>query len=542
MTLLISGQLTGHVNLYSALIQAAVGDDGTGSRHASDIRITDGGSGYAVNDEITLATATITAVTAVGTGTPLRAKLLVTGVDGSGAVTLAEIINTGVYSTAAGEYTESAFSTTGSGTGLECDITLTETGWTSVARTITPSTWTIVNGGTGHSPGDVLTILGGVPNRHEGSTEASNQTQLTVLTVSGGAVTSVSVTQAGSYQQFDTTGTYATSSSGSGRGATFQLATYTTNFDTGGVHVLQGQSGDSAISAPTVGFHKYTRSSQYNVACFSVKDFDDTVRLDEQATITAGYHGAADGSFTSATTAGSYMYMNTSAASNFWISITPRSIAWVFQAGSTYQSMYAGLIDQFTTPTQNDYPMYLTASANQLSGTYAQAFPLVGGIGLPVHATGGAAFPPSWIYDGSGFVGVSNAQASTSSATTTTGTVSNDLAGIWPTFGTRLSGDESIFDDYSFGNYDLVGSGAWTLQGALDGSSVFLPLPIMVMRSSPTVHGVQTVYGQLRDAFWVQNKGALAVGDVIKMGGKQYTVFQSGSITDNWTYFMVRTR
>lgn len=89
--------------------------------------------------------------------------------------------------------------------------------FTSVAP-ISVTAGTVVAGGSGYSVGDVLTVLGG--------TGAQTPAQLTVATLSGSAVATVTVAFGGYYGLTAPTGTVATAG-GHGTGATFTLTTAT---------------------------------------------------------------------------------------------------------------------------------------------------------------------------------------------------------------------------------------------------------------------------------------------------------------------------
>jgi hypothetical protein len=73
---------------------------------------------------------------------------------------------------------------------------------------------TVFNGGTGYAVGNVLTVVGGLP---------TTATQLTVTSVSGGVITGVSVSTAGSYTYGNNPLNCAGVTGGSGTGATFIL-------------------------------------------------------------------------------------------------------------------------------------------------------------------------------------------------------------------------------------------------------------------------------------------------------------------------------
>ena len=82
----------------------------------------------------------------------------------------------------------------------------------------------VVAGGTGNAVGDVLTVVGGtLAPAVTGGAAAGLPTQLTVTAVSSGAVTASTVSRAGAYVTAPT-GTLATTSSGTGSGATFTVA------------------------------------------------------------------------------------------------------------------------------------------------------------------------------------------------------------------------------------------------------------------------------------------------------------------------------
>jgi hypothetical protein len=126
----------------------------------------------------------------------------------------------------------------------------------------------IENGGTGYAVGNLLTIQGGTP---------TTATQLTVTAVSSGAITSVSISTAGSYGYGLTPNNPATVTGGAGTGAKFVLG-YTSYGPT--VQALTDEAGniDTTIGNSTsLQISLYTSTAAGTITRLNTTDFPSTV-------------------------------------------------------------------------------------------------------------------------------------------------------------------------------------------------------------------------------------------------------------------------
>lgn len=154
--------------------------------------------------------------------------------DGSGAAGTAVLTATTVAS----------ITVTGNGTGYTSIPTVTlsgggGTGATATAR-MRAATVAIQAGGSGYAQSDTITLTGGT---------SSQAVILTVATVDGGgAVTSVTISNAGNYSALPSNPVSQGSSSGGGTGATFNITAWQV------VAITVGAAGSGYTGVPTVSF------------------------------------------------------------------------------------------------------------------------------------------------------------------------------------------------------------------------------------------------------------------------------------------------
>lgn len=164
-----------------------------------------GGTGYAVNDQITIAGGTLTSA-----ATP--AILFVTSVGLNGVVTGVYVGNPGAYTALPGAPAQGASysqpitqeSTTGVGTGAQFQVVWVIEG----AAVAIP-----VAAGSGYVVGDQLTVVGG---------NFTEQAVLTVATLAGSAIATVTINNPGTYIEYPTSPVAVTG--GTGTGVTFNIA------------------------------------------------------------------------------------------------------------------------------------------------------------------------------------------------------------------------------------------------------------------------------------------------------------------------------
>jgi hypothetical protein len=227
------------------------------------------GTAYTVGDILTIAggTANIAAQVEVVT---------ITGGGGTGPVGTVRISNSGSYSA---NPTTTANAVTG-GTGSSCtiDLTMAVTGWT-VDRDIGMAVTTVDSvaaGGTNYVVGDEITLTGGT---------TGDACVLTVATLSGSAVATVTITNAGYYNLQPTDPVAQGSTDGSGTGATFNLSF-------GGDRTVIAHGNGSGSDAIYVGWRTFgdVPGDYYNWEIHGLTGYSASLPLIEQPGASVGNH------------------------------------------------------------------------------------------------------------------------------------------------------------------------------------------------------------------------------------------------------------
>lgn len=335
-----TGTSDNYRNLLEQLRQIAT------SEHIATAVVNNPGTGgtYVVGDVLTVSG---------GTGTH-AATILVLGVT-AGQIDDARILDGGAYSAPP----SSPVSVTGGGgTGATFDTTEDGPWWTELRATQQAVSATVGAGGSGYSVGNDITVVGGLG---VGTAAVFN-----VDSVSGGAVTAVSLVTAGSYEGVPTNP--AATTGGAGTGATLNVTWESALDDQEGVLILEGEGAGS--DQIFVGIRSYNLTADDSI---------NTVRNWALAGFTGyssvltfnGQPGISPEHPASSSSGGAIVPLKTSDAFDmqFWFYITARKIVGVvrtFDASvDAYPSFHLGWLDQAGTQVEFPYPIYIAGATSK---------------------------------------------------------------------------------------------------------------------------------------------------------------------------------
>jgi hypothetical protein len=505
----IRGTATDYSDLSDELVNAATGNS------VATVAVNSGGTGYTVGDILSIAG---------GTGT-VTAQVEVTSV-AAGVIDGVRIYNAGVYTA-----TPSTPNSATGGTGSGASITLTFTGgngWTAnrnTGRGIS-AVDSIASGGTGYSVNDVITLAGGVYD-----TVAT----LTVTTVSSGAVTGVSITEAGDYEVYpaDPVAQASVAPTG-GSGATFNLT-----WEAGErIVMLEGEGGGAdAIHAGWRTFQNST-SGYYNWELHAMTGFNSANKFADQPGVSPGFYDAT----LSADKAGAYLLLSNTSI-EYWFSITSYRIIGIVKVGTAYFNFYMGWGNRFATSSEYPYPMIVAGHTSLWDAIYNQS-QLSSGLTDPWTDSDseGSANGPMLVYytDGAWWT-ISNGLSSVSSRTARrdrvvcpagipNGVTDNSVA-------PENKFVSNIFDWGEIINYTSASGATEANVSPTPGTADFhilFPCPIVFF--DPT----HQIVMELDDVYWVSGFGSITTEDRIIESGEVYRVFQNCNRTDNYAYLAVK--
>lgn len=228
----------------------------------------------------------------------------------------------------------------------------------------------IVAGGAGHVIGDVITLTDGTFNK---------AARFQVLTVSGGAITSLRIIDSGAYSvNPDTTATTSWTTSGVGTGATFNLTMEVSNWskilddttlDTSTERVVLFQE---TVNDVFIGFRTYTQVTGARTAknwiVFGFTSYNGGLPWYQQPDASPSGFSTVNGTHLQTTAGGSFFVAkaNDGFAMTYWFHVTDRRVVVInklFNATTVttprYGSLYAGLLNQFGTNAEIPYPLYV---------------------------------------------------------------------------------------------------------------------------------------------------------------------------------------
>ena len=516
------GTSTDHIDLLDQVRQLLTSDQ------LGSVAINAGGTGYVVDDILTVAGGTATHA----------AQLRVTSVS-SGVITGVRVEKAGAYTA---DPTLSANAVTGgSGSSATMNLTMSAAGWSTLAWGREAASATVSDGGTGYTVGDQLTLLGGVRHVNGVSGAQDDAAVFEVTGESGGVITSVSVVTAGHYQVAPVGAT--TVSGGTGSGAALTV-TWQGVSDDDQVLALQGTASGSA-NAPLLGIHAYSSTDRlstnptYNWALCSFTNWDASSLLAAQVNRTECYsNSGGDLSLSTSATSPQMILKDADAYDiDYWIQWTGRHMQLVCKVRSAstqrYPSMFAGLLNPFSPGTEEPYPMYLSGSTDIAKSRWDDTVQLQSGIGEPI------GFDNAFAWTGTEWRPIYNATANGTTVTY----VTNYQSGVWP--GLDIDVDvSSKSDEYTnagFARQDLVyQTASWKLMRTPDTGGDIFPIWRRYVMSADTTD--RRVYGELPGHFWMHTADEpISSEDTLTQNGTTYILFQSGDRTERYSFFDMET-
>lgn len=564
------------------------------SRSCTAAVVNAGGSGYAVNDVLTVSGGTST----------IAVELVVTGVS-SGAVTTVRISQSGAYTSIP---TNPVSVTGGGGTGATFDLTFnTDNGWTLLARSQQAASATVSAGGTGHAINDILTVLGhgdvvtaptftiteigasagvvaagGTGYTVNDTLTLSGGTFSTAATfnvdsVSGGVVTGVSLVSAGSYSvtpgnpvattggtgtgctltvTFDaaalvtltTAGDVfheaanpaSTSSDGSGVGATLTV-TYANLASGNFTCMLDGEGGGS--DNIIVGLRTFTDGSSNNLEIRGFTAETTTAGFNFQPGVSPGGHDLSG-----TEQEGAYVPLD-NAALTYWLFVSGRRIIGVIKVGaSTYTNFYLGFINPFGTSTDFPYPLYVGGCSSQHDRLFSSNAIGYSGMVDPIRA-GNDTFGPHFYRTPDG-----NWNSPCNSLEVGGGRNALDDFVVWPA---GQTGQDGVLIDDRPGQNLIVGTDFIPNTGNPGTATFFMKQtpdspngrsllwPTIIAREGDGGSVPRDVHGELDGVFWssadIDDQSAIAVSEdtFTDENGERYHIFQNCNRTELFSYFCV---
>lgn len=485
-----------------------------------------GGTGYAVNDVLTVAG-----------GTGVSSTLLVTSV-AAGVVDGIRILTNGLYSV---DPTTTANAVTGGGgSSATVDLTLGGT-WRVERRTQEALSATIGVGGTGYTVGDDLTIVGGLG---VGTAAVFN-----VDTVSAGVVTAVSLLTAGDYE--DTPANPAATTGGTGTGCTLNV-TYQDAATQEQILIMES-CGDAGNDEILVGMKTFTATdvstfnTVYNWVLLGFTGFNPGLLFQDQPGISPGLTSGAP-----STTAGAFFVHKENTAFNpeFWISVRPNRIilvAKVETASTThYSSMYVGFHNPFATDLEEPYPIYIAGCTSRNNSWYGDT--VIGRIsGLTDAYRILSRSGPGFIRVAGNWQGVANATVNDGGAPTRSAL--NDFT-VYPAGKPTLAPltDDLVVSDNAAGiQWDdiIPQSGVpgspnfqfFPTQNTGDDVRILVPATILATDNPATI--IYATIGELDNVFWTTGVSATSE-DTIAVGTDRYRIFQNGTQMEVFSFMAIK--
>lgn len=482
-----------------------------------------GGTGHAVGDILT-----------ASGGTSLQAVTCrVTAVSG-GVVTGVELLNAGSYSVTP----SNPVSTTSSGSGINCTLTLTwRAPWVALqeidnigAVNATPSAV-----GSGYVIGNTLTVSGGT------GTAAT----FTVDSIDGsGGVTGVSMATPGDYTATPTNP--ASTTGGAGSGCTL-VVNYTGVSGEKEKHFKGvGLDGTDEIY---IGMRTYTDTevNAYNWELNGFTGHDDGVTYLNQPGINPGHYESS----TPKSTGGAFMPLDNGSIA-YWFSVTARRIIVVAKISTSFMCMYMGFINPMATASELPYPLVISGPTCQHNTRYSSSRV---SLSSPVDpqgkqsVSGGATWANGPMLlraaDGSW---VTFTNTNEDFITETSGS-QNNKAVVTPCGTPEISGVDNenfYWLDYSSPNWNwhsIVPPGAATtpdleLRPSPDSTDDLVVIfPPTLITNSPSVQ----IYGELDGIFWAGTAASgLVAEDKITVSDIDYRVFPAGNQSEPFQFFCIR--
>ncbi len=480
----------------------------TADTHLFAVAVNAGGTGYAVDDELTVVG---------GTETDSKVARITVTAESGGVITAVEVLDAGYYSV--NPSTTANAVSGGTGTNATMDLTMVAAQWVQRISFVSPAVDPlVVEGGvigvdgSSYAVDDVITMVD--------TATSTVKAQFTVTAVDGGGnVLTINLTNPGSYQ--NTVGGAQPTTGGSGSGLTITLDFL-------------------AITDRWMWEGVGTGSNEVFVGASA--DYSTTV--DQASWLLGGMTGWAEGNdWESQPGLSPVTYMLSSENSmSFWFAANARRIIVVTNVSGSYQSAYLGLLDPYGTEAEIPYPLFICGTSDTKHEDIGSASTWVRGIVDPCKSSSAVDKGPGWFRDGNAtWNEVANGRNNGASITqSTTG------YGMYPCFNPSTSGLDGA---------DLIAADAtpyWNdiiepdRQGASDvkflpspdsSGDLYWPVPGVIMRSDGV--GTHKTIGELNGAYWVNAESPLAAEDKITAGNDVFRVFQMGSNSLSYAHFCI---
>ena len=391
-------------------------------------------------------------------------------------------------------------------------------------------------GGTGYIVGEIITFTTGT---------FTVATQLEVLTLSGSAVATARIYNAGVYTVAPSDSN-ATTSSGSGTGATF-THTYAANGWTTDRNttwsgsdkevIMHGNGGGT--DSIYVGWRTFNGSGYYNFELHGFTGYDSGLPHDEQPGASPGFHDAT----LSVNEAGAYLLSQNSTV-YYWLNVNSYRIVMVVKVGSAYFNAYLGFGNRFGTVSEYPYPMCIAGHTSNPTDPSSQT-KLSSGLTDPwndnTRPSGGCMWimntDNNWYQVTNGSVTISSRSqlrticvipAQLPLGVTDSGT---------PTEDKFMSGGVSVitFDDIIL-QTGLGGTTSENVETVPGTTSANIMLPAVIVMSDPSIQ----ILIELDEVFWISSFGTMATEDRIIDGSDYYRVFQNCNRTDTYAFLAIK--
>ena len=518
-----TGTATDHINLLRQIRSLATG------RHVATAAINAGGTGYAVDDILTVA----------GGTSDHSATLRVTTV--SAGVITGVAIETGGAFTVDPTTTANAV-TGGTGSGATMNLTLADTGWSVLREGRRAVSATIGAGGSGYAVNDKLTVNG------LGTTSPSLATTAAVFnvdSVSAGAVTAVSLDSAGFYEEVPTNAA-ATVTDNSGTGCTLNV-TYEVVDDAETILVMSGAAagGGETVKVAVKTYNQANGAdTARNWAVFGMADFNAGLLLHQQDSLSPGLELVSD-VLQVDNQAGAFVPLKQDTPSPtfpivWFASVTDRRIVIAARVETAvvrhYATTYMGLVNQFGGAVEFPYPIYVAGSCAESEIVFDRTSAASTFTGLTVAAGVNVHTGPGFFRDGTGLWRDVKNSSSTSRS---------EDAVVYP-FGVPDTPPTPVVSaggglDFRDLTDHIAGQAPdwelWPTPGASDDQRVLIPAIVM---SSEAGVGYYPL-GELEGVFWFSYADggvAAASEDRFEINGVRYRIVQNGNRTQLTHDFM----
>lgn len=525
--------------------------------HVDTVAIVSGGTGYAVDELITLTDGTFSSA----------AIFRVTSVS-SGVIDGIRMEEHGAYTVDPDLTATTSHTSSGSGTGATFNLTMNSEPWTVERRAQEAVSATIASGGSGYSVSDQITLTmdgGGVL----GSDDNGVLPVFNVDSVSSGAVTAVSLVTSGHLEEVPDTdtgtgGSQANVTGGGGTGCVLTVTYQDVAASKEDVVVVSGP-GEGGTDQILVGFRTFQATDQsgfltcYNWQLVGMVEFNSGLALHAQGNISYGMDPTTGDIETDG---GSFMVLKENDSDpdiSYWISVTNRRIILICKVETNttafYSSMYTGFLNQFATEDEEPYPLWIQGCTSRENSYWGDT--VIGRIsGLSdMYAISTKLKGPAQYRAVSG-VWENFKNYSCSDGGSPTRTADQDFI-MYPTCVPTLDpqDDDKITDTATNGVYmadvypstGVPGTPNYLLRPTPNtGDDVRVLVPLSPMMTENAISPPADYYsplGELDNCYWVSASDAstnLTSEDVQKIGDDRYRVFQNGNQSSTFSYFCVK--